>query len=142
MFSSNHRILIMTKPSSAINKNIGLAVYLLFLATGASGLVYQVVWQRYLLNIFGSTIYSISTVLAAFMGGLALGSVLMGVLVPRIRRCLPIYGLLEIVVGISALLIPPFLGIIPEFLSGMERLSFDNSNEWILPYFRIVWSDV
>ena len=111
VFSSNHRILIMTKPSSAINKNIGLAVYLLFLATGASGLVYQVVWQRYLLNIFGSTIYSISTVLAAFMGGLALGSVLMGALVPRIRRCLPIYGLLEIVVGISALLIPFMLSM-------------------------------
>ena len=101
----------MTSDANA-KKYFGLLVYLLFLATGACSLVYQVVWQRYLLNIFGSTIYSISTVLAAFMGGLALGSALIGMLVPKIRRNLVIYGILEIIVGLSALLIPYLLGML------------------------------
>ncbi len=38
--------------------------------------MYEVVWSRLLGLVFGNTIYAISTVLAAFMGGLALGMVL------------------------------------------------------------------
>ena len=48
------------------------------LLSGAAGLVYQVTWVRLLGLTFGVTIYAISTVLAAFMAGLAIGSVLGG----------------------------------------------------------------
>lgn len=49
-------------------------VHLLFFASGISGLMYQVVWLRMLSRLLGVTIYATSTVMAAFMGGLALGS--------------------------------------------------------------------
>lgn len=45
------------------------------LLSGAAGLVYQVAWVRLLGLVFGVTIHAISTVLAAFTGGLAIGSV-------------------------------------------------------------------
>ena len=41
------------------------AIYLLFLLSGAAGLLYQVVWSRLLHEIFGVTAYAITTVLAA-----------------------------------------------------------------------------
>ena len=55
-----------------------LIVWLIFLFSGASGLIYQVIWTRQLTLIFGSTIFAVSTVLTAFMAGLALGSFYLG----------------------------------------------------------------
>jgi spermidine synthase len=45
-----------------------------FFLSGATGLIYEVVWLRMLGLVFGHTAYAITTVLAAFMGGLGLGS--------------------------------------------------------------------
>jgi spermidine synthase len=49
-------------------------VYTLFFVSGATALIYEVVWARMLTQIFGNTTHAIATVLSAFMGGLALGS--------------------------------------------------------------------
>jgi spermidine synthase len=97
------------------------AVFLLFLATGTSGLIYQVVWQRYLLNLFGATIYSISTVLAAFMGGLALGSWMFGKFADRTRRPLQAYGVLEILIGMAALAVPLMLKVLDPIFTATYR---------------------
>lgn len=101
---------------------LAVALLIVFFATGASGLIYQVAWQRYLLNVFGSTIYSISTVLAAFMGGLALGSLLFGRVAERTRRQLTIYGVLEICIGLAALLVPYLLRFFdPVFVAAYQK---------------------
>ena len=55
-----------------------LIVPCLFFLSGACGLVYQVVWARMLVVVFGATMLAVSTVLSAFMAGLALGSFLCG----------------------------------------------------------------
>ncbi|HCC46612.1 MAG TPA: hypothetical protein DEQ38_00600 [Elusimicrobia bacterium] len=49
-----------------------------FFFSGAAALVYQVLWVRMLGLVFGNTTYAVSTVLAAFMGGMALGSYILG----------------------------------------------------------------
>lgn len=82
------------------------AVLLLFLLSGASGLVYQIIWTKELTLIMGVTVYAVSTVLASFMAGLALGSYLFGRLVDKSSRPLLIYALLEGGIGLYALLIP------------------------------------
>ena len=46
-------------------------VLLLFFASGALGLIYEVVWSRMMMHVFGSTAIAVGTVLAAFMSGLA-----------------------------------------------------------------------
>ena len=78
----------------------------LFFCSGACGLIYQVLWLRLLSLVFGVTVYAASTVLAAFMAGLALGSALAGRLVTRTKRPLLIFGVAEILVGLSALATP------------------------------------
>jgi spermidine synthase len=77
-----------------------------FFLSGATGLVYQVVWLRLLTPILGQTVYAITTVLAAFMAGLALGSLLFGRWAPRIRNHVRVYGWLEIGIGLSCVALP------------------------------------
>ena len=73
-----------------------------------SGLIYEVVWTRMLTQIFGNTTHAIATVLTAFMGGLALGSYLFGLLADRGKNNFLLYGILEAGVGIYGFLIPWF----------------------------------
>ncbi|MFP4378906.1 MAG: fused MFS/spermidine synthase [Candidatus Sumerlaeia bacterium] len=81
-------------------------VFIFFLLSGMSGLIYEVIWTRVLLTIFGATLYAVSTVLAAFMGGLALGSLIGGKLADGMKRPLRFYGMLEICEGIFAISVP------------------------------------
>lgn len=60
-----------------------LIVGVLFCVSGAAGLVYEVLWTRQLGLVFGITTYAVATVLATYMGGLALGSYIVGALVDR-----------------------------------------------------------
>ncbi len=85
------------------------AVYTLFFISGISGLVYEIVWLRMLSRIMGVTIYATSTVLAAFMAGLALGSFLFGRLADRRSDWLRLYALLELLIACAALLVPVVL---------------------------------
>lgn len=78
----------------------------LFFLSGISGLIYEVVWTRLLTYLFGATIYAVSTVLASFMGGLALGSLIFGRLADRWEhKSLKAYALLESGIGIAAILL-------------------------------------
>jgi len=86
-------------------------VYVLFFLSGFSALVYQVVWQRLLSTVFGVTVYATSTVLAAFMAGLALGSLLGGRLADRSRRPLRLFAMAEAGVGLAAAATPAALAL-------------------------------
>jgi len=81
-------------------------IYFIFFASGISGLIYEVVWLRMLSRIMGVTIYATSTVVAAFMAGLALGSFLFGKYIDRREAPLRIYASLEFLIGAAALLVP------------------------------------
>ena len=84
-----------------------LPIFLLFLLSGATSLVYEVVWLRKLILIFGSTQFATSTILSTFMAGLALGAFVAGRRITRSRIApLKIYGLLEIGIGAYALFVP------------------------------------
>jgi len=83
---------------------------LVFTLSGAAGLVYEVLWSRRLTHVFGSTTLAISTVLAAFMGGLAAGSYAIGAWGDRRpRRALFAYGILELGIGAFGLAVPLLL---------------------------------
>src|SRR5688572_7879778 len=93
------------------------AVFALFYLSGIAGLIYQVLWLRRLSVIFGVTVYAASTVLAAFMAGLALGSALSGRVLQRPSTPLkaggisPLaaFGVAEILIGVTGLLSPILL---------------------------------
>jgi hypothetical protein len=60
------------------SKNLQFVVALLFIFSGITGLIYQIVWFKYLSLFLGNTTYAQTVVLATFMGGLAIGAWLWG----------------------------------------------------------------
>jgi len=78
-------------------------VLLLYFISGALALVYQVVWSRMMMHVFGSTAIAVGTVLAAFMSGMAIGSWTIGKIADRNRNCLRLYAWLEIGIALAAL---------------------------------------
>jgi spermidine synthase len=98
--------------SAVYSSSTIVLIGLCFVLSGATGLIYEVLWARMLGLVFGATTLAVSTVLAAFMGGLALGSALAGKLARRIRKPLSTYGLMEIGVAIYALLVPLLFSLV------------------------------
>ncbi len=86
--------------------------YVCFFLSGATGLIYQMAWIRYLNLIFGSTTYSITTVVSAYMMGLGLGSLLVGRAVDRLGRPGVTYAVLEALIGIYALSSPLIFSLV------------------------------
>jgi predicted membrane-bound spermidine synthase len=90
-------------------------IYAIFVLSGFSGLLYQVIWVRTFGNIFGNTIYSSSLVIAVFMAGLGVGSCAAGWWIDRNYRrspsfALKAYAYSELLIGglavINLLLLP------------------------------------
>jgi len=87
------------------------AYSLLFFLSGAAGLVYELLWVRVLYQSFGSTIQSVTTVVAAYMGGLGLGAWLFGRRADRHAKPAALYGWLEIAIGGFGLVSPLVLAL-------------------------------
>ncbi len=85
-----------------------LAVFIIFLMSGAAGLIYEVVWSRQLVLVFGNTTQAVSAILTGYFGGLAIGSVIGGRLADKVRRPLRLYGLIELVL-VGVVLVTPLL---------------------------------
>ena len=81
-------------------------LWVLLFFSGVSSLVYQVVWARMLTVVFGTTLLATSTVLSAFMAGLALGSWVLGRYIDRCKHPLRIFAALEAGIGLFALFFP------------------------------------
>jgi len=88
-----------------------LAYTLLFFLSGATGLVYELLWVRVLYQTFGSTIHSVTTVVVAYMGGLGLGAWFFGRRVDRHTRPAALYGWLEVAIGVFGVCSPLVLGL-------------------------------
>jgi spermidine synthase len=82
------------------------ALSLLFLLSGCAALIYQILWLRLLGLVFGVTVYAASTVLAAFMAGLALGSLFAGRLADRVRHPLRWFAAAECGIALTAVASP------------------------------------
>ncbi len=87
----------------------------LFLVSGATGLIYEVTWMRSLGTVFGNTVLAASTVLTAFMLGLALGCWLFGKVADRVRQPLRFYAWLELAIGAYAFASPTIFLAVDRF---------------------------
>ena len=81
-----------------------LGILLCFFFSGAAGLIYQVAWSKSLGLIFGHTVYAISTVLAVFMAGLAVGSAYIGRWGQNHAKPISLYAQLELLVAATGAL--------------------------------------
>lgn len=89
----------------------------LFFISGISGLIYETVWFRMLIRVFGTTLEATSTVLAVFMGGLALGAVLAGKKADGLKNPLKVYAGLELLVALFALAATFIMAGLPELIA-------------------------
>ncbi len=90
----------------------------LFLASGATSLVYQTIWERQLHLIFGTSQVAVSTVLAAFMTGLALGGFGGARWADSVGRPIRAYAFLEAFIGLYALAFPWLLDLVKPVYMG------------------------
>jgi len=107
-----------------------------FFLSGMCGLIYQVVWSRMLCLTFGHTTFAISTVITAFMGGLALGSYTLGrwadsesmfhrfLALRGVSSSFLMYGILEAFIGIYCLFTPCLFKLIEYIYINFSGLPF------------------
>jgi len=96
-------------------------IYWLFLASGAAGLIYEVVWMRMLMRMLGATVLAYTIVLTAFMLGLALGGWHFGRRIDRRGRPLLVYAALEGGIAVWALFLPAGLSLAIVWFSTVAR---------------------
>src|SRR5438034_1230014 len=95
-------------------------LYVIFFLSGATGLVYEVIWVRLTRLVFGNTSHAISTVLGAFMAGLALGSWKLGQKADHTDNTLRMSCLLGFGSGLSVALVPSSFRALDSFYWAME----------------------
>ncbi|MDG5814446.1 fused MFS/spermidine synthase [Chitinispirillales bacterium ANBcel5] len=93
--------------------------FALFFVSGISGLIYESIWSQYLKLFLGHAAYSQTLVLVIYMGGMALGSWIASMKMVRIKNLLAAFALIEVSLGIMALL---FHNVFITYLS----VSFDH----------------
>jgi spermidine synthase len=105
-----------------------------FIASGAAGLMYQVVWSSQLVLVFGNTTEAIGTIVTAFLAGLGLGGLVGGLIAPRLRKPLRMYGAVEIAVAGAALLVP--IGF--DLIDTAYRSAYDTTSASQLTFVRLM----
>ncbi len=105
----------------------------LFVLSGLLGLVYQIVWFKYLSSFLGNTTYAQAIVLATFMGGMAIGASLWGRWADRSRSQVAVYGWLEVAIGLLCALYPLLLeGVRSGFISVLIDLEWTGETPGVI----------
>jgi len=105
-------------------------ILLIFFLSGVSALIYQVAWVRQATLVFGVSVYAYSVVLAAFMGGVALGSYVMGPRADWVKAPLRVYALLQGGIAVlGAIAFWALTGLMP--LYGVLAQSLPPGSPWI-----------
>jgi spermidine synthase len=100
---TEHNAIPLTRP--AASRRFPVLVLVLFVGSGCAALIYEVVWLQLLQLVIGSSAVSLGVLLAAFMGGMCIGSLLLPLLVSAGRHPLRVYALLELSIGALGLMV-------------------------------------
>src|SRR6266699_3007931 len=110
------------------DRNVKL-LFALFALSGFTGLIYESVWSHYLKLFLGAAAFAQSFVLAAFMGGMALGAWLASRWSARLKNLLAAYGWIEAAIGVAALVFHESYLLLTQF-----------SLDQVLPALRSPWA--
>lgn len=95
------------------------ALRLMFFLSGCAALIYEVVWFHLMRLVIGASALSVGIVLASFMGGMFLGSLLFPRYVAADRHPLRVYAWLELGIGAFGLAMPLLLPAIRHVYIGL-----------------------
>ena len=93
----------------AARSTLELSLRVMFVLSGCAALIYEVVWFHLMRLVIGASALSVGIVLASFMGGMFLGSLLFPRYVSADRHPLRVYALLELGIGVLGLAMPLLL---------------------------------
>jgi spermidine synthase len=102
------------------NKILNKVIFLGFGLSGMAALIYEVVWTRSLSTIMGSSTYALSTMLAAFMAGLAFGGWIGGYISQKTTDLPKAFALAELGIGIAGFLTIPVI----KYMTPLYMFSF------------------
>jgi spermidine synthase len=132
MFNLESTINMMKRNSSIASQAptyrfFELLLIIAFFFSGATSLTLEVAWSKELSYLLGVDIYSTTTVVTSFMAGLGLGALLAARFPQWIRPSLKTYGLLQVVIGLCAIISIPFFRFTQPLFSFMfVRLGYDS----------------
>lgn len=98
-------------------------VYACFFFSGATAIIFEVLWSRQFVTVFGNSAYAISIVLCAYMAGLGLGGLVGGWFADRITQRAAVYGIVQMGVAAWAMAIPTMLTWLRELVPTLTVLS-------------------
>ena len=93
-----------------MSKSSAIILYTLFFFSGFSALVFETVWQRQMVHVFGASGPASTAILTSFFLGIAFGSKLGGKLLNRVKCTTRFYACIEMWIAIWGLLVPTLLG--------------------------------
>lgn len=111
-----------------------------FFFSGATTLALEVAWSKELSYILGNSLYSIATVVAAFMAGLGIGSALASIYAERVKSPVRAYALLQCAIAaFGALSITVFRATEPVF-QGLYQSLEPGAGMFLLVRFLVVFA--
>ena len=109
------------------------AIRIAILTAGISGfiaLLYELTWIRLLASILGSTTYSFTLMLIAFISGITLGSLIISLVIRKIQNLIGLLGILQLATAISMILMLPLYERLPYFLMKISTLLSNNPDNF------------
>jgi spermidine synthase len=92
-------------PQTPAGERLFSILLILFAASGAAGLIYEIVWLQLLQLVIGSSAVSLAVLLGTYMGGMCLGSLLFARMVSTKQSALRVYALLELGTAVFGILV-------------------------------------
>ena len=105
-----------------MEKNLKKLLLIAFVFSGIAALIYEITWIRPLQFVFGSTTYTISIIFAAFMLGLALGSLIISKYIEKIKNLPLTYAMIEFGIGLYGILLLSIFNLLPGIYNGFYPL--------------------
>lgn len=101
------------------------AICFIFFLSGASALIFELLWFQLSGHTFGNSIWSTTIVLSSFMGGLALGNSLSAFWGGKIKNPIRLYAKLELLIGLSGLSLVLGFPMLTDFFAPVFQVVID-----------------
>ena len=110
-----------------------------FLFSGATSLVLEIVWAKKLSYVLGNTLYGSSTVVAAFMAGLALGAYLSRLTRFRTLPPIKLYASLQVLIAIGGFISIPVIDLVEPLFAWLYQSLSQTHSIFLLVRFSVVF---
>lgn len=112
-----------------MNKNILL---ILFAISGMTALIYEIIWIRPLSLVFGATLFAVTTIVASFILGLAIGSWVSGRYADKLKNPLQYFAFTQIGIGFYGILLLPIFSILPSVYLSLYQITYPNQTVFLI----------